>query len=231
MIDPVRRGGAHRCCPGCCAAGAAGSGWSYVIRSRNVNTVTTVRANHPSYGDPLCQSLSGPVLDDLVAGRILAAVEPAALEASLAAVAEVERERSELARHWQLRRERARFEADRAARQYRACEPENRLVARELERRWEEALKAERQIEDDFARWQRSAPGRLGPDDERSIRALAADLPAVWHAATTTPAERQRIARLLIDRVSVIVDKSSERVDVEVHWTGGLVEAHVLSRR
>ena len=104
-----------------------------------------------SYGDPLCQSLSGPVLDDLIAGRILAAVEPAALEASLAAVAEVERERSELARHWQLRRERARFEADRAARQHRACEPENRLVARELERRWEEALKAERQIEDDFA--------------------------------------------------------------------------------
>ena len=183
-----------------------------------------------SYGDPLCQSLSGPVLDDLIAGRILAAVEPAALEASLAAVAEVERERSELARHWQLRRERARFEADRAARQHRACEPENRLVARELERRWEEALKAERQIEDDFARWQRSAPGRLGPDDERSIRALAADLPAVWHAATTTPAERQRLARLLIDHVSVIVDKSSERVDVEVHWTGGLVEAHILSR-
>lgn len=183
-----------------------------------------------SYGDSLCQSLSGPVLDDLIAGRILAAVEPAALEASLAAVAEVERERSELARHWHLRHERAHFEADRAARQYEACEPENRLVARELERRWEEALKAARQIEDDFARWQRAAPGRLGPDDERSIRALATDLHVVWHAATTTPVERQRIAGLLIDHVSVIVDKSSERVDVEVHWTGGLIESHVMSR-
>ena len=61
------------------------------------------------YAEPLCQSLSGPVLDDLVAGQILAAVEPAALEASLAAVAEVERERVELSRHWQLRRERARL--------------------------------------------------------------------------------------------------------------------------
>ena len=59
------------------------------------------------YGEPLCQSLSGPVLDDLVAQQILAAVEPAALEASLAAVAEVERERAELTRHWQLRLERA----------------------------------------------------------------------------------------------------------------------------
>jgi hypothetical protein len=182
------------------------------------------------YADPLCQSLSGPVVDELVAGRVLAAVEPAALEASLAAVAEVERERSELTRHWQLRRERARYEVDRAARQYQACEPENRLVGRELERRWEEALKAQRQLEDDFARWQRTAPGRLTPEDEGAIRALAADLPAVWRAATTTPAERQRIARLLIEHVSVTVDKASERVDVAVHWVGGLVESHTVSR-
>jgi Recombinase zinc beta ribbon domain/Recombinase len=182
------------------------------------------------YGDPLCQSLSGPVLDELVAGRILAAVEPAALEASLAAVAEVERERAELLRHWRLRRERARYEAERASRQYQACEPENRLVGRELERRWEEALKQQRQLEDDFARWQRTAPGRLAPEDEQAIRALARDLPTVWRAATTTPAERQRIARLLIEEVSVAVDKASERVDVEIRWVGGPVESHALSR-
>ena len=52
----------------------------------------------------------------------------------------------------------------------------------------------------------------------------------MWRAATTTPAERQRIARLLIERVSVTVDKASERVDVELHWVGGLVESHTLSR-
>ena len=127
------------------------------------------------------------MLDELVGEQVLAAVAPAALEASLAAVAEVERERSELARQWQLRLERARYEADRAARQYQACEPENRLVARELERRWEEALKQQRQVEDEYERWQRSAPGRLSAEDERAIRSLAADLPAVWRAATTTP--------------------------------------------
>ena len=182
------------------------------------------------YGEPLCQSLSGPALDDLVAGRVLAAVEPAALEASLAAVAGVERERSDLARQWQLRRERARHEVDRSARQYQACEPENRLVWRELERRWEESLKSLQRLEDDHERWQRTAPGRLSPEDERAIRSLAGDLPAVWRAATTTPAERQRIARLLIERVSVVVDKASERVDVELRWFGGLVERHVLSR-
>jgi Recombinase zinc beta ribbon domain/Recombinase len=183
-----------------------------------------------SYGEPLCQSLSGPVLDELVAGRILAAVEPAALEASLAAVAEVERERAELLRHWQLRRERARYEAERAERQYQACEPENRLAGRELERRWDEALRRQRQLEDEFARWQRTAPGRLAPEDERAIRSLAGDLPTVWRAATTTPAERQRIARLLIEGLSVAVDKASERVEVEIRWIGGPAELHTLSR-
>jgi DNA invertase Pin-like site-specific DNA recombinase len=182
------------------------------------------------YAEPLCQGLSGPSLDELIAGRLLAAVEPAALEASLAAVAGVERERAELARHWHLRRERAAQEVDRAARHYQACEPENRLVGRELERRWEESLKSRRLLEDEYERWQRTAPGRLSGEDERMIRSLATNLPAVWEAATTTPAERQRIARLLIEHVKVIVDKSSERVDVELHWVGGLVESHILSR-
>jgi hypothetical protein len=183
-----------------------------------------------SYAEPLCQCLSGAVIDGLVCEQILAAVAPVALEASLAAVAEVERDRVELTRHWQLCRERARYEADRAARQYQACEPENRLVGRELERRWEEALKAQRQLEDEYERWRRSAPGRLSPDDEAAIRSLAADLPAVWNAATTTPAERQRIARLLIEHICVVVDKASERVDVELRWVGGSVQAHTLGR-
>ena len=118
------------------------------------------------YAEPLCQSLSGPLLDEWVAQQILLAVKPAALEASLAAVAEVERERAELHRHWQLRRERARYEAERAARQYHACEPENRLVGRELEHCWEEALRQQRQLDEEFERWQRSA----GPTDDGGPR-------------------------------------------------------------
>src|SRR5437762_877013 len=149
------------------------------------------------YGEPLCQGLSnGTALDALVAQQLLAAVEPAALEASLAAVAGVERQRAELTRQWHLRRERAAIAVDRAARQYQVCEPENRLVARELERRWEEALKAQRQLGDEYDRWQRAAAAKLSDTAVSSIRALAADLPAVWSAATTAPADRQRGARL-----------------------------------
>jgi hypothetical protein len=63
-----------------------------------------------------------------------------------------------------------------------------------------------------------------------SIRALAADLPAVWSAETTTPADRQRVARLLLERVVVTVDRASERVDVELHWVGGQVRSHAIAR-
>ena len=135
----------------------------------------------------MCQSLPGPAVDELVGREILAALEPAALEASLAAVAEVEQERAELSRQWQLRRERARYEVERASRQYQACEPENRMVARELERRWEEALRLQRQLEEEHERWQRTAPSRLSAEDEEAIRSLATDLPTVWQAETTTP--------------------------------------------
>jgi hypothetical protein len=183
------------------------------------------------YGEPLCQGLScGSALDALVAGQLLEAVAPAALEASLAAVADVERELGALTRQWELKRERAAIEAGRAERQYQACEPENRLVARELERRWEDALKAKRRLDDEYERWQRSAPGPLSDTAVSAIRALSADLPAVWAAASTTPVDRQRVARLLLERVVVTVDKASEHVDVALHWIGGAVRSHALTR-
>jgi DNA invertase Pin-like site-specific DNA recombinase len=187
-------------------------------------------SNTSSYGEPLCQSLSGPVLDDLVATQILAAVQPAALAASLAAVSDIEKERAALRQHWNLRIERARYEVERAARQYQACEPENRLVARELERRWEEGLRQQRQLEEEFAAWQRSAPLRLSAQDQEAIRALATDLPVLWQAETTTPQDRQRIARLLLEEVTVVVNKESDYVDVQLHWIGGQVDAHTIQR-
>jgi DNA invertase Pin-like site-specific DNA recombinase len=183
------------------------------------------------YGEPFCQGLShAGTLEELVAGQLLAAVEPAALEASLAAVAGVKRQREELERQWQLRRERAALAVDRAARQYQACEPENRLVARELERRWEEALRQQRQLDEEYERFERAAPAELSDKALSSIRALASDLPAVWSADTTTPADRQRIARLLLERVAVTVDKGSERVEVRLHWSGGQQTEHTVTR-
>jgi Recombinase zinc beta ribbon domain len=182
------------------------------------------------YASPLCQSLTGAGLDELVSRRILAAVEPVALEASLTAVEDVERQRADMQRHWQLRREQAKYEVDRAKRQYHACEPENRLVARELERQWEQAMLQQRQLDEEWERRQRSMPAQLTAEDRALIRSLAMDLPALWHADTTSTQDRVRIVRLLVDRVEVTVDKTTERVTVRVYWNGGKTEDHVLNR-
>src|SRR5215210_5731916 len=108
------------------------------------------------YDQPTCQSFPQRYLDQAVSEAFLAALQPAALETLLAALAAVEQERQALERHWALRLERARYEAGRAQRQYDACEPENRLVARTLEARWNEALLAVAQVEQEYAAAQRS---------------------------------------------------------------------------
>jgi hypothetical protein len=118
----------------------------------------------------------------------------------------------------------------RAARPYQACAPENRLAGRELERRWELALKHQRQLDGAYARFARGAPAAPSDTALSSIRAPAADLPAVWAAATATPADRQRIARLPLGRAAVAVDKGSERGDVVRHGVGGATQARAITR-
>jgi DNA invertase Pin-like site-specific DNA recombinase len=186
--------------------------------------------NYTDYAAPACQGVCGRVLDGLVDRLVLRALEPASLELSLAAAADLEAERDRLGRHWRQRLERARYESDRAARQYRAVEPENRLVARELEKRWEQALLDLRTAEEAHARFERDLPAPLSDADRETVRALAADVPALWHAPDTTAAERQAVVRCLIDRVVLTAPPDREVADVEVAWAGGFVSRHQLIR-
>ena len=162
--------------------------------------------------------------------RLLQAVSPASLELSLAASADIERERKQLDDHWQQRLERSRYEVEQARRQYVAVDPEHRLVARELERRWDEALRADEQLQADYVRFQQISPTQLSPHERDQIRALSQDLPALWHADSTTPTDRQTIARLLLEQVTVTVEGDTDRVDVELRWAGGFVSRHSLTR-
>jgi hypothetical protein len=173
------------------------------------------------YGGAICQSLTGAPLDAWMSEVVLAALEPAALEVSLEVAADVEAQRQRLHQHWAKRLERASYEVDRAARQYHAVEPENRLVARTLERQWEEALASEEQLKADYRRFLASQPVTLSASEREAIRRLASALPALWHAETTTAADRQAIIRQLVERVVVTVQGESEQVDLEVHWIGG----------
>ena len=182
------------------------------------------------YGEEKCQSLSGAALESLVVERLLQAVSPASLQLSLAAAEDIERERRQLDDHWQQRVVRSRYDVELARRQYAAVDPEYRLVARELERRWDQALRADEQLKADYTRFQRDCPAQLSPHERQQILALAQDLPALWHATTTTPEDRQMIARLLLEQVTVTVEGNTDQVDVELRWAGGFVSRHTSSR-
>ena len=182
------------------------------------------------HGGPACQSLSGRGLDALVGGLIVEALAPAAVEASLRLAEDVELERAALQRQWRQRLERAGYEAERAHRQYDAVDPENRLVARTLERQWERALAEELRLRAEHERFVATRPVPLTTAELEAIRRLTEDIPALWHAPTTTAHDRQAIARLLLERVVVTVEGESERVAVTCHWAGGVRTEHALTR-
>jgi DNA invertase Pin-like site-specific DNA recombinase len=186
--------------------------------------------NYSSYAAPLCQGICGRVLDELIERLALKVLEPASVELSLAAVADLQQEQQRLDRHWQQRLERARYESDRAARQYHATEPENRLVARELETRWEQTLLDQRGVEEAYARFLHEQPVELSQADRAAVQALSSAIPALWHSPATTSAERKQIIRHLIEKVTLLVPPQQEIADVRIHWAGGLVSHHQLIR-
>lgn len=192
-------------------------------RSRNGETYARYVCSHANvtYGEPTCTGLSARRLDELVSAMALAALAPAALEVSLRVARELERERARVDSLWQKKLQRARYEAERAERQYHAVEPENRLVVRTLEHAWEEKLKAERALQEEHRRHQQLLPRRLTSAEQDTIRALASDLPKLWSAPSTTPADRKAVLRLLIEHVTVSVEHDSELVDLVVSWAGG----------
>jgi uncharacterized protein YndB with AHSA1/START domain len=125
-------------------------------------------------------------LDQAISEVFLQAVQPAQLETMLTALDMLEQKRQSLDRQWQLRLERARYQVHLAQRQYDAVDPDNRLVARELEKRWNDALVSLEELERDYAMAQRTDLAPLSETDQQVIRNLATDLPALWSAPTTT---------------------------------------------
>jgi DNA invertase Pin-like site-specific DNA recombinase len=182
------------------------------------------------YDMPRCQSFGGELLEQLVTEQVLAVVTPASLELSLRATAECQRERAALDQQWQQRLERARQDTARAYRQYNAVEPENRLVARTLERKWEEALLTQRALEEDYARFQQTQPHGLTAAERAEIATLAGNLPTLWRSPQTGVVQKRRIIRLLLERVVVWAPGSSQEVTVHLHWSLGTVTEHRLRR-
>ena len=177
-----------------------------------------------------CGRIAAATLDDLVAREVLRALEPAALELSLRAIEDAERDRKRLHGQWRQRLERVRQEAARAERQYQLAEPENRLVARTLEGRWEDALKRQRQEEEEYDRFLATQPATLSPAERERIRALSNNVVQLWNAEGTSAVDRKQIVRCVVERVILVADRTTELNEVTIVWQGGMATKHQVAR-
>jgi len=141
---------------------------------------------------------------------------PAQLTIALEAVEHLETQARAIDHQWQLRLERARYEAELARRRYQEVEPEHRLVARSLERDWNEKLTVLDQLERDYTAMAPAAARQVSEAERQGILDLVHDLPAVWQADTTTHAERKQVVRLLIKDVTLT--KLATTIRIAVRW-------------
>ncbi|HKA47515.1 MAG TPA: recombinase family protein [Methyloceanibacter sp.] len=168
-----------------------------------------------------CLSIGGVQIDEAVAAAFIAALEPARLAATLAAAERLETDRESALKQWRLGVERASYAASLAERRYHAVDPDNRLVARGLERAWEESLAALEAAKAELARREQELPRVLSQAERDNLATLGPDLATVWTAPTTTPRDRKELLRALIDEVVIRVEREKSSAHVALRWKGG----------
>jgi hypothetical protein len=173
-----------------------------------------------NHGLKRCIGFVGWRPDRAVSGEILRAIEGCAVEAAIEAVERVTQQDAEWRRALDLELEQARYEARLAARRYEAVDCDNRLVASELEARWNAALEKVQVLENRRQEAEAAASARPVPGKE-ALLALADDLPAVWNAPGTDMKLKQRIARILIQEIVVDQDPKANEIVLMIHWQGG----------
>ncbi len=178
-----------------------------------------------------CLRVGGRQIDDAVASAFLATLASAGLEASLRAMEQLDGDHDAALVQWRLQVERARYEAQRAERRYRAVDPDNRLVARGLEAEWEKCLTALTATEADLTRREQLRPRHLSAEERDAILALGADLPRVWSAPTTTDRDRKELLRTVLEEVLVTRDREQQKAHLTLRWHGGLLSEIDLALR
>jgi len=160
----------------------------------------------------------------------LEAIAPAQIKLALKVVDNLLEEKQALQQQWEQQLSQARYEAHLAQRQYDAVDPDNRLVAATLERRWNEKLEAVHDLEQGYQAAKAREHFSLSEEEQRDIRRLAQDLPAIWHAPSTTIQERKQLLRYLISEVQIDGVSSQGKIDIRVTWRSGAVTDRQLHR-
>jgi hypothetical protein len=181
------------------------------------------------YGTAICQSIGGHRLEQLVLDAGFAALAPAALDATLHAMQQLSDTHQAHLRSAELELERARQNAERARRQFDRCEPENRLVARTLESKWERQLIEVSHAEQRLAAIRARRPQPLTEQEIAWCRHAGADLRAVFDAPTTTARDRKLLLRAMITDIVLTVERDQRRALVRIVWEGGAVTDHELT--
>jgi DNA invertase Pin-like site-specific DNA recombinase len=175
-----------------------------------------------------CLRVGGGQIDQAVASALLAALTPAGVKAALVAAESLEADHDAALAQWRLQRERAQYHADRAERRYRQVEPEHRLVARGLERDWENALTQLHAAQAELELREHQRPRTLTAGEREGLLALGADLGRVWAAPTTTDRDRKQLLRTLIEEVILDVIREERRAKVTIRWKGGAITELVV---
>jgi len=192
---------------------------------------TYVCASRESTGESTyCQGVGATRVDGWVEGRILEAIEPVGIEAALQAVEELERRSDDLRRQWELRIERADYEVGLARRRYEAVDPDNRLVAANLERDWEEKLEESERLRNEYDERAGRPPIRITASDRRRLQELAQDVPRLWHAKSTKSSDRKKIVRILVRDVWLMQEDEPRRTRIQIHWQTGAVTEGTVER-
>jgi hypothetical protein len=185
------------------------------------------RVNCGKFG---CIRISGRPVDDAVCEVLLKVVQPGAIEAAAKAIEVGTKKRGDALQALALELRAARYEAERARRQYDEIEPENRLVAAELETRWNTALEKVAALQNRLR--EEESRANVSPPNLQAMLRLADDFEAIWNAASTDARLKKRIIRTLIEEVLVDVKMEGEFIELIIHWKGGVhTELRVTRRR
>jgi excisionase family DNA binding protein len=175
---------------------------------------------HKQRGEDRCIAFGGLRVDAAVANEVLNAVGGNAIEAALEAAEQMQQQRQELRRSITLEVGQARYEARLAARRYEAVDPDQRLVAAELEARWNAALQKTQELENKLSKFDDEIQSLPAPN-KQVLLSLAQDLPAIWNSPSTDMRLKQRLVRILMDEIVVDVDEKNHEVVLVIHWSGG----------
>jgi hypothetical protein len=179
------------------------------------------RGAHLNHGEAWCISFGGLRPDQAIATEILKAVEGNAIEAAVEAAMRGAEQHRQQRRALTMELEQAQYEARLAARRYEAVDPDNRLVASELEARWNTALRKVGEVEVRLRQMEVTSQATTRIPDKETLLNLANNLPSVWNAGTTDMRLKQRITRILIQEIIADVDEADSEIVLMIHWTGG----------